>query len=93
VTPEETRDLLVRMANSLELMETDCLVYRAVLQSAQPRPGEPPLQTQVDELRAGAARGIIHERYEQLRAEIRRAADDRRMVEIALRLPPVERPN
>ncbi len=93
MTPEETRDLLIRMADTLEWMETDCLVYKTVLQYALPRPDEPPLQTQVDELRADAARGPIHQRYEELRAEIRRAAADRRMVEIAMRLPQDERPN
>jgi hypothetical protein len=54
MTPEETRDLLIRMADTLEWMETDCLVYKTVLQYALPRPDEPPLQTQVDELRADA---------------------------------------
>jgi hypothetical protein len=92
MNPEETRDLLIRMTDSLERMEADCLALKAVLQNALPKPGEPPLQKQVDDIREDAAHAI-HKRYEELRAEIRRAAEDRRMVEIALRLPQDQKPN
>ena len=83
------------MADSFERMESENAALKAILENARPGPGEPPLQTQVDDLIRDAANNpnLIHERYEQLRAEIRRAAEEHRLQEILIRFPPAGEPN
>jgi hypothetical protein len=93
VTPEEIRDLLIRMADSFERMETENAALKTVLAYAWPRPDEPPLQTQVDNLLQDVANNPIHLRYEQLREELRQAAEEHRLQEILARFPPGGRPN
>ncbi len=88
MTPEEIRDMLIRMDNSLERMEVENAALKAVLGYARPRPGEPPLQTQVDDVIRDAANHPIHRRYEELRGEIRQAFEERRLQELAMRFPP-----
>lgn len=94
MTPEELRDLLLRMADSFERMEMENAALKAILHHGVPRPGEPPLQTQLADLLGDApADNPIHERYEQLRREIRQAAEERRLQELLVRFPLVGRPN
>jgi hypothetical protein len=88
VTPEEIRDLLIRMADSFERMETENAALKAVLAYARPHPGEPPLQTQVDHLLEDVANNPIHLRYEQLRGDLRQAAEEHCLQEILIRFPP-----
>lgn len=93
MTPEQIRDMLNRMTDSQERMETENAALKAVLGYALPRPGEPPLQTQVDDLVRDAANNPIHRRYEEFRVEIQRAYEERRLQELLARFPPAGRPN
>jgi hypothetical protein len=93
MTPEEIRDMLIRMADSQERMETENAALKAVLGFALPRPGEPPLQTQVDDIVRDVANNPVHQRYEEFRREIQRAYEERRLQELLARFPPVGRPN
>ena len=89
MTPGELRDLLLRLADSFERIEMDNALLRAVLQNAVPRHSEAPLEIQLDDLRRHLpAKNPVHERYERLRREIRETAEERRLQELFLRLPP-----
>ena len=71
MTPEEIRNLLIRMSHSLERMELENAALKAIMQNAEPHAGEAPLQTQLDELIEDAApHNPIHTRYEGLREEV-----------------------
>jgi hypothetical protein len=94
VTPEETRDLLIRIADSFERMELENAALKAVMQNAMPHPGEAPLQTQLEELIEEAApQNPIHTRYEALREEIQEAYENHQLQQLLMTFPPAGEPN
>lgn len=93
MTVEEVSDILLRLIDGYERFETENLALRAVLQFAVPRPGEPGLQRQVADLIEDARNGPVHQRYDDLRRQIRQAAEDRQLIELLQQFPPAGRAN
>jgi hypothetical protein len=94
MTPEEIRDLLIRIADSLDRMEVENVALKAIMQNAEPHPGEAPLQTQLEELIADTGpHNPIHARYEDLRAEIQEAYVNHQLQQLMTTFPPVGEPN
>ena len=94
MTPEETRDLLVRIADSFERLELENAALKAIMENALPQPGEAPLQTQLQELIHDAApQNPIHTRYEGLREEIQEAYENHQLQELLMTFPPAGEPN
>lgn len=94
MTPEETRDLLIRIADSFERLELENAALKPIMQNALPHPGEPPIQTQLEDLIHDAApENPIHTKYESLREEIQEAYENHQLQELLMTFPPAGEPN
>jgi hypothetical protein len=94
MTPEETRDLLVRIADSFDRMELENVALKAIMQNALPHPGELPLQTRLEDLIHDAApENPIHAKYESLREEIQEAYENHQLQALLMTFPPAGEPN
>src|ERR1700737_5435472 len=76
VTTDE-RDTVLRIVDTYERLLIENSVRKAVMKSLSPRPGDPALEQQVENL-IGDMRfdNEIHQHFEQLRQKIRKIAED-----------------
>ena len=91
MTIEELRDGLTSMVNAYEKLVIENLALRAVLQSAVPQPGEPPLSIQVNEVIQGVNENVhdpVRKLYADWRQRIQQAAADHQFLELLKKAPP-----
>lgn len=93
MTTADLRNILIKIVGSQERLVTENVALKAVLQFAEPRPGEPPLQTQLAELIEDAANGPVHQQFEVLRQQIQQAAGDQQLNDLLMQFPPQGEPN
>jgi hypothetical protein len=90
---DELRSILLKIVDCHEALAVENIALKAVLQSAEPRPGEPSLKTQVAELLEDIAGSSVHQFYDTLRQDIHQAAHDEELNELLKRFPPTGEPN
>ncbi len=93
MTTAELRTILIEIVGSQERLVMENLALKTVLQFAEPRPGEPALQTQLADLIEDAANGPVHQQFEALRQQIQQAAGDQQLNELLMQFPPKGEPN
>jgi hypothetical protein len=91
VNTETLQDAFLKLVNHYEkvIIEKACL--KEVLRNgAEPLPGYPPLQEQIDGMIRQWHDGPLHEQFDSLREEIRQTTEAHKLVELLRKLSPGE---
>lgn len=86
MTPAELKRNLTRYLENFERLTLENYALRVVIQAAQPRPAEPPLERQVSDL-IRDAQEHIHERFAPLYEQLDAAAQEAELLELLAQYP------